>query len=290
VGTPLSIAVCSNRPQNLAGVSLLLDSTAEDDEILLVVDLEPGPEMAEQLTDLAARGVRVSINGCNRGLAYSRNRALAQCRHQYLVYVDDDAVVPPETIEAIRDTVGDGAGIVGVWLAPRFQSRLPWWLTGGQYHYLGVHHTVELATTWGACMALDARLARQAGLQFRTELGRHGKALLSGEDTTFLAELRRAGAIERFLTGSAASHYVSADRTRLAYLLRRAWWQGRSEMRRSAARTSLSKEWRRAVATGPASTAPARRYLLAVLYVAAVASGIVVEYATQAVSAGRGQL
>jgi glycosyltransferase involved in cell wall biosynthesis len=290
VGTPLSIAVCSNRPRNLADVALLLDSTTQDDEVLLVVDLEPGPELAEQLIDLEAQGVRVLVNGGNCGLAYSRNRALARCRHQYLVYVDDDAVVPPETIEAIRDTVGSGAGIVGVWLAPRFQSRVPWWLTGGQYHYLGVHHTVELATTWGACMALDARLARQAGLQFRTELGRRGNALLSGEDTSFLSELRRAGATEQFLTGSAASHYVSADRTGLTYLLRRAWWQGRSEMRRSAAGTSLSKEWRRAVATGPASAAPARRYLLAVLYVAAVATGIVAEYAIQAVPVDWGQL
>jgi glycosyltransferase involved in cell wall biosynthesis len=290
VGTPLSIAMCSNRPRNLADIGLLLDSTTADDEVMLVVDLEPGPELTEQLTDLEAQGVRVLVNGGNCGLAYSRNRALAQCRHQYLVYVDDDAVVPPETIEAIRDTVGGGAGIVGVWLAPRFQRRVPWWLTGGQYHYLGVHHTVELATTWGACMALDARLARQAGLQFRTELGRRGNALLSGEDTTFLAELRRAGATEKFLTGSEVSHYVPADRTRLSYLLRRAWWQGRSEMRRSAARTSLSKEWRRAVATGPASAAPARRYLLAALYVAAVATGIAAEYAIRAVPVERSQL
>lgn len=290
MGTPLSIAMCSNRPRNLADIGLLLDSTTADDEVMLVVDLEPGPELTEQLTDLEAQGVRVLVNGGNCGLAYSRNRALAQCRHQYLVYVDDDAVVPPETIEAIRDTVGGGAGIVGVWLSPRFQSRVPWWLTGGQYHYLGVHHTVELATTWGACMALDARLARQARLQFRTELGRRGNALLSGEDTTFLAELRRAGATEKFLTGSEVSHYVPADRTRLTYLLRRAWWQGRSEMRRSAARTSLSKEWRRAVATGPASAAPARRYLLAALYVAAVATGIAAEYAIRAVPVERSQL
>lgn len=289
MGTPLSIAVCSNRPRNLADVGLLLDSAADDDEIMLVADLEPGPELADQLADLGARGVRVMVNGSNCGLAYSRNRALAECRHQHLVYVDDDAVVPPETIEAIRDAVGGGAGIVGVWLAPRFQGRVPWWLTGGQYHYLGVHHAVELATTWGACMAIDARLARQAGLQFRTELGRRGNALLSGEDTTFLAELRRAGATEQFLTGSAASHCVPAERTRVIYLLRRAWWQGRSEMRRSAARTSLSKEWRRAVATGPACAAPARRYLLAAFYVSAVASGIVAEYALQAVPTGREQ-
>jgi hypothetical protein len=242
------------------------------------------------LTDLASRGVRVLLNGANLGLAYSRNQALAQCVHQYLVYVDDDIVVPPETIESIRAAVSEGAGIVGVWLEPTLIGPAPWWLTGGQYHYLGVHHTVEQAKTWGACMAVDAKLARQTGLRFRDDLGRRGNGLQSGDDTTFLVELRTAGATECFLRESVAAHQVPAGRMRLAYLLRRAWWQGRSEVRRSAATASLRKEWRRAVAAGPAAAGTVRRHLLGLMYMGAVMSGIVAEIAFRVVRRRREQI
>lgn len=289
MGTPLSIAVCSNRPWNLESGGRLLESTADGDEVLLVVDLEPGPDETDLLTEMSSRGVRVLINGANCGLAYSRNQALAHCGHQYLVYVDDDVVVPPETIESIRAAVSNGAGIVGVWLEPTLAGPAPWWLTGGQYHYLGVHHTVEQAKTWGACMAVDAELARQAGLRFRDDLGRRGNGLQSGDDTTFLVELRAAGASECFLRESAAAHKVPPGRTRLTYLLRRAWWQGRSEVRRSAARAALGKEWRRAVAAGPAAAGAVRRYVLGLMYTGAVTSGIITEAAFWVVRRGREQ-
>jgi Glycosyl transferase family 2 len=290
MGTPLSIAMCSNRPQKLANAAWLLDCTAVGDEVLLVVDLAPGPAETNVLTGLASRGVRVLSNGANRGLSHSRNQALARCAHRHLVYVDDDIVVGRETVEAIRTAVSAGAGIVGVWLEPTFIGPPSWWLSGGQYHYLGVHHTVEQAKTWGACMAVDTKLAQQIGLTFRNDLGRRGNSLRSGEDTAFLADLRAAGASERFLRDSVAAHQVPPERSRLRYLLRRSWWQGRSEVCRSTALSSLRKEWRRAVAPGPAAASVGRRYLLSLLYTGAVLSGIVTEGAIRAIRRGRGRL
>lgn len=281
MGTPLSLALCSNRPENLIGVKRLLGSVGAGDEVILVADLEPGPATAELLDDLENLGIRVLRNGVNKGLSYSRNQALMVCSHRYVVYVDDDLELPAATIEAIREAIEEGASIVGVWLEPAFISPPPWWLTGGQYHYLGVHHDIDQAKTWGACMAIDAQLAHSAALTFRDELGRVGDELRSGDDTTFLAELRAAGATERFLTDAVAAHQVTPTRTRLRYLLRRAWWQGRTEVRRTTARTSVGKEWQRAIAPGPAAAGPARRYLLGAIYVGVVISGIATESALQ---------
>lgn len=278
MGTALSISVCSNRPENLAQVGHLVDTTASVDEVVLVVDLDSELVDHATLAGLEARGVKVLRNDRNRGLSFSRNRALAECAHRFLVYVDDDIVLTSDTVEAIRAAVDDGASIVGVWLEPDFSGPIPWWLTGGQYHYLGVHHSPDLARTWGACMTIDTQLARDTGLRFREELGRRGKALQSGDDTTFIAELRAAGAREQFLGDAVAHHRVSVARTRLSYLLRRAWWQGRSEVRRDGVRTTIGKEWRRAVQTGPAATGPGRRHLLGVLYLSAVLSGVATEH------------
>lgn len=282
MGAPLSLAVCSNRPENLAGVQRLRSNTAASDEVILVADLDPDAATAHLLLDLEECGVRVLRNGANKGLSFSRNRALEVCSHRHLVYVDDDLELPSLTVEAIREAIEDGASIVGVWLEPAFGGRVPWWLTGGQYHYLGVHHNVGQAKSWGACMAIDAHLAREASITFRHELGRRGTGLQSGDDTTFLSELRALGATERFLTDAVAIHHITPARARFGYLLRRAWWQGRSEVRRTAARQSVTKELRRGISHGPAAAGPFRRYPLAALYLTAVICGIAMESVLQA--------
>lgn len=286
MSVPLSFAMCSNRPHNFTNAGRLVDVVGVEDEVVLVVDMQPGPAEAAELAHLASHGVHILNNGANRGLSHSRNQALAKCKHRHLVYVDDDIVLTAETVEAIRKATDEGANIVGVWLEPRFRGPRPWWLTGGQYHYLGVHHTYEQAKTWGACMAVDVDLARRAGITFRDELGRRGNALQSGDDTTFLNDLRAVGATECFLRNAVASHRVEPGRTRPTYLLRRAWWQGRSEVRRSTAAASLGKEWRRGVSPGPAAAGKGLRYALSLIYTGAVASGIATEYVLQLAKRG----
>lgn len=269
----LSVAICTNRPGNRRHMLSTLASLAPGDELLVVLDVADtdGEDLA---AELRRRGARILRNGANLGLSHSRNRALAECANRVLVYVDDDVTIDRPTLDAIRREVAAGAGIVGVMLVPVFATGSnPWWLTGGQYHYVGVHHGVGGARTWGACMAIDAALANSHGLLFRPELGRHARGLQSGDDTSFLTELRAAGAQERFLTDVSVKHHINSDRRRLRYLIRRAWWQGRSERRRQSLASAIAKEWRRNSARGPASARWPRRIALAVGYVSAVVAG-----------------
>jgi len=269
----LSVAICTNRPGNRRYMLSTCASLAPGDELLVVLDVADA-DGAELAAELNRRGTRVLRNSANLGLSYSRNRALAECANRVLVYVDDDVTIDRPALDAIRREVAAGAGIVGVMLVPVFPvGSSPWWLTGGQYHYLGVHHGVGGARTWGACMAVDAALANSHGLLFRPELGRHAGGLQSGDDTSFLAELRAAGADERFLADVRAHHHISPDRHRLRYLIRRAWWQGRSERRRRSLSSAIAKEWRRNSARGPASARWPRRIALAIGYVSAVVAG-----------------
>jgi hypothetical protein len=284
----LSVAICTNRPRNIGNIVAVADSLAAGDELLVMLDIAPRDAPAGLSAELDRPGIRMLPNGANRGLSYSRNRALAECAHRILVFLDDDVTVSRDTLDRIRATAVQGAGIVGVRLVPVFpQATRPWWLTGGQYHYLGVHHQLNWAKTWGACMAVDADLANRRGIRFRDELGRRGQALQSGDDTTFLAELRAVGATEAFLTSVCAAHHVSPERQRLRYLMRRAWWQGRSERRRHSLGLAVVKEWRRNAGDGPAAAGPLRRSALAVAFVAAVVVGGCWEVAVSAASRGR---
>ena len=58
------------------------------------------------------------------------------------------------------------------------------------------------------------------------------------------------------------------------YIIKRAFWQGRSEIRRKNLRAGLKKEWQRQVGDRPIMN---RRWLLAILYTSFVYLGAVFE-------------
>lgn len=142
------------------------------------------------------------------------------------------------TVEAIRRALGAGAHAVGARLDAAFPAGArPWFLTDGVVH-VGVHSDVTLGSVWGACFAVDRDFARAAGIQFQPDLGRRRRRLESGDDSTFIRQLRECGGVVVFLPGAPAVHTVRP-------VLRRAWWQGRSEVRRDDWRAGLTKEIRR---------------------------------------------
>ena len=234
------------------------------------------------LDELEAAGVVAVCHGCNLGLSASRNRALSLCQTRYLLFVDDDATITAEAIGAIRTAFADGAGVVGTRLSSPSGLRVArWFLSYGQYHYLALHRPDRPISAWGACMGVDMSQVRRHGLAFRHELGRRGEQLESGDDTAFLRALAEAGARVRLLGDVVCTHHIAAERLRFSYLLRRAWWQGRSEVRRSNCAAGFLKELRRNL--DAAATSPLRLFV-GLIYTGAVAAGVVVELASHGAS------
>lgn len=124
-------------------------------------------------------------------------------------------------------------------------------------------------------MGLDLRIVKNISLQFRPELGRRGKGLQSGDDTTFLREMKIRGASETFLKDEHVVHNIDSRRVSVGYLLRRSYWQGRSEFRRSDSVKGLKKEWKRFLS---GDTLPTKKILLAFFYGTAVLAGVAVEF------------
>src|SRR5439155_3818833 len=157
-------------------------------------------------------------------------------------------------------------------------------LTTGQLHYLGVHNPARPASIWGGCFAVDIERARLFGMEFDERLGRAAGTLASAEDTTFVRGMIAGGARAAVLHDVEAMHRVAAERLSLPYLVRRAYWQGRSERRRGTGWRGLSKEWRR---YWNADCPKPRRVIPAVMFATCVAAGCVREIAAQAVTAVR---
>lgn len=280
----LTVAVCSN---NLHRLSTFLRGNlraiGENDTFLVVIDLPRTPEREALASRWEEAGIQLIWNGRNGGLSYSRNVVMEACPTRFVVFVDDDVSITREMVEEVRRSFAEAYHIVGVRLRPDRSDRLARWFLGpGQMHYLGLHRDDRPCCTWGACMGIDVEFARRHSLRFREELGRRGTQLQSGDDTTFLAELRAVGARERICAGVTATHHVQAERLTLTYLLRRAFWQGRSEVRRRSAAKGIAKEWRRNLDTG--GPLVGKRGGLALLYGTSVLVGVLSEVALAALT------
>ena len=273
----ITIATCSNKSEMLVKYIEQNITIAKQVDAKFVVIFDESPSEADQafLDHLHSIGARIYTNGSNRGLSYSRNIALQECDTKYLLFLDDDVTYSFDALYSIRQAL-ESFDIVGTRiLGPPEEKKLPIYMTEGQLHYLAIHNPLEVINRpWGACFAFNNRLARRNNITFRIELGRKGDGLQSGDDTTFISDLQNQGALVCVLNDIAVIHHIDQNRWSLAYLLRRVFWQGRSERRRANVRPALVKEWRRYSNT----QAPFfQKWSLAVLYFAVLISGIVYE-------------
>ena len=277
----LTFAVCTNRIGYVrARWRNNLLALGPADRLLIVIDLPHDPQVAELVAELDQSAVQVIVIGRNRGLSYCRNIAMDHVVPAPTVFLDDDVRIMSAAVERIRDSFYRGADVVGVRLSPpRYLYPLPWYMTEGQLHLLGVHSDLAPAKTWGACMGIHTGFAAAHGLRFLAGLGRRGGGLQSGDDTNFVAAMKAHGAVEHVVDEPGVLHEVSIDRRTVRYLLRRAFWQGRSEVRRAQAAAGLSKEW-----TRYRTFSSARRTVpVACIYLAAVLAGVIIELSFLAV-------
>ncbi|MFJ7342429.1 glycosyltransferase family 2 protein [Streptomyces sp. NPDC101110] len=278
---PLTIAICSNRPDLLPGaVARTAAAIGPRDRLLIIADM-PAIHLPAlpSSSSLPLSRIRVICNEGNQGLAYSRNKAMKEATTRHLVFLDDDIVPTVEALTQIRAALTAGAHVTGTRISAHLQGHhCPWFLTSGQLHYLGSHAPARPASIWGGSFAIDSEQARLLGVGFDERLGRIGGSLNSAEDTTFVREMTARGATATVLHDAEVEHLIPAHRLTLSYLLRRAFWQGRSEARRNDARRGIGKEWNRNWSgDGPRPV----RAALALLYTASVLLGVLREAMAQ---------
>ncbi len=241
-----------------------------------------GPSVAEAAETFGEAGAEFWVRTGVHNLADARNYVLERVDEQYVLFADDDIRLTACALAGIRAACEAGFTLVGArLLAPAWVHAGRWFFFTGQYHYLGLHRPDDPAPPiWGACMAVRRLFLADLRLRFRTELGRSGGRLQSGDDSSLVREVIGHGGRAVIPAGVAVHHEISAERSSIVYLLRRAFWQGRSEVRRHSAQGGFGKEWRRNFQSSPA---PCRTCLLGVIYTAAVAFGILFEAVTRPV-------
>jgi glycosyltransferase involved in cell wall biosynthesis len=238
-----TIAVCTrDRAGLLAQCLACLDQQlAEPGQVeVLVVDngsSDGTPALLETWSD--GGGDRRAIHEPRAGLSRARNAALEASERDVVLFLDDDALAPPRWAAQHLDAYGraEHTGSTGGPVGLEWPVGRPGWVTDTVVPW---YSALELGDEtgpfptehgpYGTNMTVHRKAALSVG-GYDPKLGRGGRRLLSGEEPDLTRRLREAGWGITYVAGAAVVHQVSSDRLDRRWLLRRGWWQGRSNAR-----------------------------------------------------------
>lgn len=251
--TRSTVAVCTrNRAPLLAGCLASLDSQLfdGDDVEVLVVDngsTDATPDVLRAWS--TGRNGRRWVHEPQVGVSHARNAALAASDRQVVIFVDDDALVPPCWAQAhlaaydSRLHIGAVGGPVGlVWPAGR-----PEWVTDSLSQWYSALDLGDAAGRYpnehgpyGTNMSVWRSAAVAVG-GFNPDFGRRGRSLMSGEEPELSRRLVEAGWELHYAPAAAVVQQVLPERIDRKWLLRRGWSQGVTNARLASIRSSSSR-------------------------------------------------
>jgi len=219
-------------------VESLLHQSYKNIEIIVVVDgdEEYCKSIMNRFSNLIERGViRVYLNEKNLGLAESRNRGVKLTNGDIIAFIDDDAVADERWIEELVKMYRQGAIAAGGKLVPLWITKKPKWLPEEFYWLIGATHlgfpedVTEVRNTFGSNLSFRKEVFMNLG-GFRPELGVRGSISLQAEETELCERMRREfGKGVMYNPKAVVYHKIFERRTKLRFLIKRAFWQGYSK-------------------------------------------------------------
>jgi glycosyltransferase involved in cell wall biosynthesis len=289
---PVTVVICAYTLRRWdttrAAVNSALEQGPKPAQVLLVVD--HNPELAG-LARRELRGVEVLESDGPPGLSGARNTGLNTASQPVTVFLDDDAVARPGWLAALtvpyssETVVATGGNVVPRWPGDR-PAWLPAefdWVVGCSYVGLPADGGT-IRNPIGANMSMRTQLALKVG-GFDTSVGRVGNRPTGCEETELSIRLTAElpGSAVYYAPDATVDHYVSHDRVKFNYFLRRCWNEGLSKasvVRLAGASAGLERERRQVVVVIPMQILrglgkAARGDARALLRVGATVSGLV---------------
>ena len=264
-GNPVITAViCTYERYDLleaALTSLKQQTLSADKYSIIVVDNSPDAERAKIYLDKFDNVENVRyIYTSTPGLSNARNIGAAECRTEFVAYLDDDAVAEADWLKNLLDVFnkfGATAGAVGGPVLPIWQDKRPSWLADELLSALtivdwggGLRVTKDHEWLAGANMAFRTKAVLEAGA-FSTSLGRRGagEVLLSNEELELQSRLRAAGFCVIWAPSVKVRHLVKSEYLQQSWLRKRYAWQAVSDMIRNGSAERLNEDlnWQRLV-------------------------------------------
>jgi glycosyltransferase involved in cell wall biosynthesis len=226
----ITVAICTRNRAAFLETALrsLMPQLTEADELLIIdnASVDNTPAVTQRF---AKEHPKVQVYREEKpGLSFARNAAHRLGRAEWVLFLDDDAVVRPGWIQAYVDFInrhkGERIGCVGGACVPNYEMAPPAWHNdksdryelGPQEYCIAVGHR----TPGGGNCAYNTAAVREVG-GFCNELKR-------AEDTDMHHRLQRAGYGIWWLPGAPIDHFMSRGRLRFWNLAKAAFYEGRA--------------------------------------------------------------
>jgi glycosyltransferase involved in cell wall biosynthesis len=150
----LSVVVCTyNRKEYLLQcLKNIMESSIDSSKFeVLVVDNNSTDDTDSLVGEFVQKFKNVFyFKETNQGLSYARNRAMREAGGDFILYLDDDALINPHGIEHLFDflTQNPDAAVVGGKCVIKYLDKKPDWLTKKGEDWIGAYdfgdNTIEV--------------------------------------------------------------------------------------------------------------------------------------------------
>jgi glycosyltransferase involved in cell wall biosynthesis len=234
---PLSVIICTYNRVELLGKclnSIVAQQFESDSFEVIVVDNNSTDNSRELVAQYQTKITNLRyVFEENQGLSYARNRGYAEARAEYLIYLDDDAIMPREYLSNVNRVIKQYApDIMGGPVYPYYTSPKPRWFRD-EYEIRKYEDESRFSKTCsisGGNYIIKKKVLEDLGM-FDVNLGMKGDKIGIGEErkvleqyraTTPEAEQKVYYALECYV-----KHHVPEYKMTIKYRMKRYYKSGR---------------------------------------------------------------
>jgi glycosyltransferase involved in cell wall biosynthesis len=229
-----TIAICtwSRAPmlrRALASHAAVLVPRGVEREVV-VVDNGSTDETPEVVAEFGGRLPIRRVSEPTPGLSHARNAAVRAARGDYILWTDDDVLVPPNWMEVYAEAIRrwPEAAVFGGPIRPQFDATPPRWLARALPVVANAYALLDLgdapapfserAVPFGANYVV--RTAEQRLHPYSPRLGRVHDKLTSGEETAVVRAILADGGTGWYVPTAGVRHLLAPERLTERYLRR----------------------------------------------------------------------